>query len=479
MAADQPPLSPTTDQTGSAEDFRWQGFFQRCREPLFLLNRRRTILFVNHAWEMLTGIRLADARGLVCRRRREPRPDSSEPLQHALAPPPEAAAGKPTRARRLIPGTTTGPRWWDITYFPLEGPQGLLGILGRITAVSLEGTSASPLLPQRLVALRERLRQGYCLENLDSELPALRRVAEQVRLASQTAVPLLLCGEPGSGKEWIARTIHQEGPCRELTFAALDCARLPEAALDAVLFGLAGLLRRPGVGTVYFKEPSRMPRELQARLGELLQASGLANPGASGAPLPRILAGCGCDPLAEVRAGRLLGDLHYALTTLTIHVPPLRERQGDLPGLVERMLGRLRADHEGGAKDLAPTAWDVLRAHSWPGNLRELHTILAEAWSRAKGERIEVGDLPWHLHNPVPAEERALPLDTLLEQVERRLIVLALRKAGNNKTRAAEILSIWRPRLARRMEALGITDQEPGIKDPGPAAESEETAPGS
>ena len=130
-------------------DFRWQGFFQHCTEPLFVLGSRRTILFVNRAWEALTGVRLAEVRGQVCRRRRAPRPDSPEVLQHALAPPPEALAGKSTRVRRLITAGPGGPCWWDIHFFPVAGPQGLLGIIGRITSVAPQGVSGTVLLPDQ------------------------------------------------------------------------------------------------------------------------------------------------------------------------------------------------------------------------------------------------------------------------------------------------------------------------------------------
>jgi DNA-binding NtrC family response regulator len=133
----------------------------------------------------------------------------------------------------------------------------------------------------------------------------------------------------------------------------------------------------------------------------------------------------------------------------------------DLPTLVERMLVRL-ADSKLALKGLRAEALDVLRGHLWPGNLQELHTVLAEACHQAQGERIELNDLPWYLRNPAPPPERTLPLDTLLKQVERRLILLALQKARNNKTRAAEILAIWRPRLLRRMEALGIEGDQEG-----------------
>jgi DNA-binding NtrC family response regulator len=448
MAADSP-------VPAGADEFRWQGFFQRCQEPVFLLNGRRTILFVNRAWEALTEMPLAEARGLVCRRRREPRPDSPEILQHALAPPPEALAGKIVCVRRLLFGGPAGPRWWDVTFFPFKGPQGLLGMLGRIVPVAAEQTAGTPLLPERLVALRQRFRQGYSLESLDSQLPAMRRVAEQVRLACQTRSPVLVLGEPGTGKEWIARTLHQESADREKAFAALDCGKLPASALEAVLFGSL-LLSRAGVGVVYLKDPQDMPGELQARVADLLTTSGLE---AGGSIAPRLIAGCCGDAPADARASRLLPDLHYALSPLTIHVPPLRERLAELPLLVERMFTRL-AEGDQPVKGPSAEALDVLRGHLWPGNLQELHSVLAQACQQARGERIEVGDLPWYLRNPAPPPERNLPLDTLLEQVERRLILLALQKARNNKTRAAETLAIWRPRLLRRMEALGIETEK-------------------
>jgi DNA-binding NtrC family response regulator len=422
----------------------------------------------------MTGVSQADARGQVCRRRRDPRPESLEVLQHALAPPQEALAGKPTRVRRLVPGGLAGPRWWDVSYFPLAAADGLLGILGRITAVAPEGTPRAPLLPERLVALRERLRQGYSLEYVDNDVPAMRRVAEQMRLAAQTQAPVLLRGEPGSGKEWIARTIHQASPGRERSFAALDCSRLPEAALEAVLFGPAGLLRA-GIGTLYLKEPQRLPRELQARVLDLLATT-------STLPGLHVLAGCGSDPGEEVRTGKLLPDLHFALSTLTISLPPLRERLAELPILVERMLEQLRPEDDRVAKGLSAEAFDALRGHPWPGNLDELHTVLAEACIRAKGNQITVEQLPWYVRNLELPPEQPLLLDKLLEQVERRLILLALRKAHNNKTRAAEILGIWRPRLLRRMEALGIEEERGerrGTRDEGSEGAEQEPGAGS
>jgi DNA-binding NtrC family response regulator len=425
-----------------------------------VLGGRRTLLFVNRAWETLTGVPLAQARGQVCRRRREPEPNSLEPLLHVLAPPPEALAGKTVRLRRLIPGAGSGPRWWDITFLPLAGEQGLRGILGRVSPVSVDEAATTPLLPERLAGLREKARQAYSLEALDSERPALRRLAEQVRLAASSAIPVLLLGEPGTGKEWVARTIHQESSGRERAFAAVECGRLGVEVLEALLFNPAGLAWA-GVGTVFLKEPQRLPREQQAKLLGLLEVA--SSSGKAGQL--RFLAGSSAEPGEEVRAGRLLPELYLALSTLTISLPPLRERMQELPTFVERMLARLAETDEPGPKRLSGEALEILQGYAWPGNLTELQGVLAEAAGRAAAADIQPGDLPLYLRNPAPAPERNLPLDTLLEQVERRLILLALRKARNNKTRAAEILAIWRPRLLRRMEALGIkdeSDEEPG-----------------
>jgi DNA-binding NtrC family response regulator len=116
---------------------------------------------------------------------------------------------------------------------------------------------------------------------------------------------------------------------------------------------------------------------------------------------------------------------------------------------------------------LTPAAWEVLRAHTWPGNVAELYAVLAGACGRASAERIDAPDLPLHLRmgsKSAAAEERPLPLKELLEGAERRLIELALRRAGGNKSRAAELLAVWRPLLLRRMSALGIPDPTPKRK---------------
>jgi DNA-binding NtrC family response regulator len=308
-----------------------------------------------------------------------------------------------------------------------------------------------------MLALRQRTAQRYSFDQLASNLPVFGRVIEQVRLASQTHIPILLLGEPGTGKHWVARTIHHQGTMQEGTFVALDCARLPLPLLATLLVGASSLERRLCGGTRYLKDPSFLARELQIQLCTYL--------GANESNGARVIAGCSADPQEEIHAGRLVEELYCALSPLLISLPPLRSRQADLPALVERLLDRLNSGSERAVTGLTPEAWDLLRAYPWPGNLRELYAVLQSACQKTTSARIEASHLPASLRlavrlqqTPQPVLERPLRLDQVLEQAERRLIVAALRKAHGNRSRAAELLSIWRPRLLRRMEALGIDD---------------------
>jgi len=436
---------------------RWQALFQRSREPLFLLNRQRRVLFVNRAFEQLAGTTVGQARGLLCKRYKDFEGGSLKALGSGLSPTPEALSGQISRVRRLVPGPGAVRRWWDIDFFPLQDNQGLLGIIGKVTLVADIAAPQSAPLPEKLVAMRQRMAQHYGIDGLASELPALRRIAEQVRLAGQTAASVLIVGEAGTGKQWLARAIHYQGFSRERSFAALDCAALPAAAISAALFSPRGLAQRASIGTIYLGNVAGLPRELQDQLGDWLHENRVG--------APRLIGGLEHLATDEIKAGRLLETLAFALGTISISLPALRERRDDFPALLQRLLDRACNEAPRRLTGVTTEANDVLRGFSWPGNLRELYAVLAGACSRAKGAGLEMDDLPGYLRRSAavaeladrPAE-RSMPLDELLQQAERRLIVLALRAARGNKSRAAKLLSIWRPRLLRRMKELGIPD---------------------
>jgi DNA-binding NtrC family response regulator len=457
-------------EESNAEDFRWRAWFQRSSEPIFVLNRLRQVVFVNRAWETLTGIPLAQARRLACRHKRTITADDDRGhiLEHVLRPPEEVLGGKPGWTRRPVPGLPDNLRWWDIAFLPFKGPAGLLFILGRVTVAETTILSPATPVPEVAFALREIVNRRYNLESLASDLPVQSRVAEQVRLAAGVRVPVLLLGEPGTGKRWTARTIHALSRASGRPLVVLDCARLPSEVIAGILFSEGNLVSRVDAGSLYLREPSHLPRELQVRLCHILAAQDESHIGAGPGWLPRVLTGCATDPAADVRSGRLLDELYCRLSPLQIRLPPLRERREDLPRLVPAMLELAAELAEQRVTVLTTAAWDALRTHTWPGNLAELFHVLVLASRHAEGSRIDLGDLPLYLRldrKTAATVEKPLPLKTLLEQVERRLIALALRKTGGNKSRTADLLTIWRPLLLRRMEALGLGDKRKTEKD--------------
>jgi transcriptional regulator with PAS, ATPase and Fis domain len=443
-------------------EFGWQSLFQCSRQPLFLLDHQRRILLVNQAWESLTGLPGCQVRGQCAE------PGVPDAVLRALTPPVEVLDGRPARARRLIAGLDLARSCWDIDFFPLSNENDSFWILGRINPVNLDPASGPLVLSERLVALRDWASQQYRIDLLGADGPSLRQVADQVRLVAQNRVPVLLVGEPGTGKQWLARTIHHHGPNREKPFAALDCAHLPPEALTAVLFG-DGPGSKAAYGTLYLKEPGSLPRDLQSRLSLHLNSGETTRPTA-----PRWIAGSTVELEEEVRQGRLLEELRCSLSTVVIRLPPLRDRPADLPLLAEQLLER--GDNKDGRKvsGLTPAAWELMRAHRWPGNLRELYAVLTAALAHAAGEFIDVIDLPPSLRRAARLEQtldakdpRPLPLDRLLEEAERRLILLALERTRGHKARAADLLEIPRPRLFRRMKALGLRGPDEAVEEGG------------
>jgi transcriptional regulator with PAS, ATPase and Fis domain len=440
---DSPDLPPANDVR-----FRWQTLFQQTSEPLFFLNRQRRLLFANRAWETLTGLALVEVKGQVCRRR--PRgilADQEQMILGAMTPTPEALQGQPGQERRIV-SLGTAPAFWQLAFFPMMAGDQLVGILGKITVLARPEAGGGPPLSEKMLALRHRHAQHYRLEELPGETPVMNRLREQIRLAAQTRLQVLLVGSPGTGKHWVARAIHCLGPLREKTFASLDCASVPSNLLGDLLFRTD---HPSPFAFAYLHNLAALPRDLQERLQQRLETED--------EPVFRICAGLEQDPQEAVRSGNLLHDLYCRLSPLVLHLPALKERMEDFDLWIERLLPRACQAAEREVRGLNSEAIQLLRTYAWPRNLRELYDVLVGACLRAKGELIEPGDLPFYLrHAPLPVP-KPLSLDAILEQVERRLIVQALRLAKNNKSRAAELLTIWRARLLRRMENLGIEDQ--------------------
>jgi transcriptional regulator with PAS, ATPase and Fis domain len=429
-----------------ADEFRWQALFQHSRDAVFVLSRRRRLLFVNRAWEALTGHPAATARGLTCARRLTGGPLAD--LAQRLYPPAEVMEGRSARAVRPPPGADAGPPWWEIEYLPLTDESGVIAVIGKVSPACPSAVPAAPNVPAQWAAIRAQAAEHFRLDMIDAERqPTL---AAQVRLAAASRCPVYIVGKPGTGKHWLARAIHHASDRRHAPFATLDCADLPPAALR-------GVIQSATLGTVYLHEPAALPRELQAEV-----ASRLADDGDAG---PRIIAGSTAadDPKQPVFLGQMLPELYESLAVLVIPLPPLRARKDELPRLVDRMLKRVSAALGKQVEGLAADAWECVRAYGWPGNLRELYSTLLRAAARAANLEIMAADLPLAVRQtkvaaetPPPAQMKLPPLDTVLAEVERRMIRLALLQADGNQSKAAELLAVWRPRLIRRIKALGL-----------------------
>jgi transcriptional regulator with PAS, ATPase and Fis domain len=431
--------------TPSADErpFRWQALLHRAADAVFVLDRRRRLLFVNRAWEELTGFTSDAARGLVCRRPASVGADSppEEALAHTLTPPAEVSEGQPCRARRravnLPPATP--PRWWDIDFLPLRQDAGHL-VLGRIAPVAEDPLTSPTLaqLPERLVDLRQRRMRHYAFDLFDGRHPRMVRLVEQARIAATLETPVLIVGEPGTGKHTLARVLHAQSPRRDHGFVALDCRLLPPATV-------AEVLQAPGKGLLYLVSPECLPPDLQRSLCDDIPSGDV-----------RLVLGFRADPEEAVRAGRLLDRLFWRASVFRLDLVPLRQRHEDLPRLIERLLA------ERPLRGLTAEAREACAAYAWPGNLRELRSVLHDAADRAAGEWIDLPELPSPVRLALRLEReplmraRALDLERTLEAVESRLITLALRRADGNRTRAAELLGIPRARLLRRIEAFGL-----------------------
>jgi transcriptional regulator with PAS, ATPase and Fis domain len=441
--------SPRHDKPASAEKpFRWSVFFRAAPNPIFVLNPRQRILYVNSAWEALTGFTLDDVRGQPCRRRRaEAATERKDLLLASLAPPPSVRQGRLAEVRRRLP-TATGMALATVSFFPLQDAQGNARILGKVHLAKSEPVSTHPL-PDKLLALHDRVTRAHALEHLPANTPATARLHDQVRLAAGNRAPASIVGPVGAGKQWLARCLHHETFGLEKFFAAVDCERLPADAVAEIV--LSDFARPLPLGTIYLRAPERLPRDLQARLADRLDQE-------ADDSSPRYVAGFTTEPSELVRRGVLLADLDGRLGVTIMSLPALSERGADWPFLLESLLARASAAMDKPTPEVVPEAQQILSAHKWPGNLAELYRVLLAAYAHMNGARLEVADLPYYLRQGPAPPPASLPLDALLEKVERNLLALALRLAKNKKGKAAELLAIWRPRLVRRLEALGIKD---------------------
>jgi PAS domain S-box-containing protein len=444
--------------------FPLKSVLQHTREPLFWLSPENKLTWVNRAWEELTGHSAESVLGLVCHAHGPTRAGDVAGLAGSFYPPAESRAGRPAGEPTLIIHSSGERKWRRVDYWPMHNAKGtlvgMLGVVGPADAPTVMADSDAKRLRSELLEVRNRLHGRYGFDSLIGRGPAHRRLLDQVTAAAATTVPVLIVGESGTGKRLMARTIHQQGPRSSSPLLAFDCAALPAEVLKRELFGdrsddaAPPRLTLPEGATLLIGDVLELPRDLQGMLAGALD-QGI-----------KLLATTSGDHELALRAEQLRTDLYYALTSLVIRVAPLRERLSELPLLAQHLLERLNLRGARQRSGFSPDALAALTGYDWPGNLRELARVVDAAHQTGAGDLIEVDDLPADVRGnmaaaylPPPPPPPITPLDELLTQVERRLIEHAMQRAGQNKSRAAELLGISRPRLYRRIKELNLPDE--------------------
>jgi len=452
---------------------RLDQLLRHSREPAFWLSPELKVVWVNRAWEKFTGHAAGTVVGLLCRAHGPARDGDLTALAGSLFPPPEALAGRPAAARTLFVHPGGGRHWRRVDFWPFHDDDGailaLLGLVREPVEPRAEAAPEAADLRADLMEIRERLLGRYGLEGFVGRGAAHRRLLDQVIAAAATDVPVLLVGEPGTGRRHAARTIHRHSPRRMSPLLPVDCAALPPDALERALFrpgdggdgdgaGSPDRLAVPEGSTLLVSDVLDLPRDLQGRLCSALD------------PRVRLLATTAAEPEAALATERLRTDLFYRLTTFVVRLRPLRDRLDELPLLAQHFLEGSNQRNLRQRGGFQPDALRALLGYDWPGNLRELARVVEDAHARGDGHLVAADDLPasirGHLgaaYTAAVAPTPAAPLDDLLTQVERRLIESALLRSRHNKSRAAEILGISRPRLYRRIKELNLPD----VPDPG------------
>jgi DNA-binding NtrC family response regulator len=309
---------------------------------------------------------------------------------------------------------------------------------------------------------------------LVGESEPMRRLAETARRVGESnAGRVLLLGESGTGKALVARAIHGHSARAAGPFIEVNCASLPEALIEAELFGAekgaytgahqrrVGLVTLADGGTLFLDEVGELPLPVQAKLLHFLE-DGSYRPVGSGRALAsdaRVLAATNRDLAAEVKAGAFREDLYYRLDVVQVRVPALRERGRDVLLLARHYAARYAREEGCAAVQLDPLAEELLLRYPWPGNVRELRNLIERLTILAGGRTIGPADLPAEIVAPAPPplpapETRSIGNE--LADAERRLVESALRQAAGHRGKAATALGISRHALKRRMHRLGI-----------------------
>ncbi len=341
-------------------------------------------------------------------------------------------------------------------------------------------------LKQENAFLKNQITKSFNLESIIGKSPAITAVFDLIKLVAPASANVLIRGESGSGKELVARALHNSGVRKLKAFVPLNCTAIPENLLESELFGHVkgsftgalsdrkGLFEEADKGTLFLDEIGDLSLTLQAKLLRVLQDKQIRPVGSSTIKQidVRIIAATHRDLRVMVKDGTFREDLFYRLNVVPIRVPPLRERTEDIPLLVEAFISKFSALNNSKVKEISLEAMAMLLAHPWPGNVRELENVIERAMILSRGDSIEKSSVfDGALKEAKGSIEQLYTDRPLLETVEERYIKLVLGESGQSKEIAANVLGISRRTLYRKERSYGLVSEE----TPEPNEERDET----
>jgi DNA-binding NtrC family response regulator len=460
--------------------------FAAAAEPIYLLDDERTLVYCNAACCAWLGAAAEELIGQKCDFHSSSVAEPAVQRVAGLCPPAEAFSGQRLTAVVSHAAADTLYRR-NAEFIPLTDESGqcsaVLAIvaaqdlpIGNVEPRNIDDRDEPAALHARLAELHAQLRAHWQQDRLLGDSPAMNRVRAQVQLASQSTAAVVVVGPVGSGRQHVARAIHYAAAGAETTLTPLACATL---GVELLRSELARLLAgrdgsgQPAVNSLLLSDVQDLPAEVQSELAERL-----AGPACSVGLSPRhSMDSCpaasvriivtSTKPLDELaKRGEFRSDLACRLSTIVIHLPPLAARPEDIPLLAQMFLEELNARGGKQLSGFSPETLDQLAAYPWPGNIDELAAMVREAFDRAERPLIAPADLPQRIYLAAAAGRRPrrdvepIELESFLARIELEMIQRALRLAKGNKTKAARLLGLTRPRLYRRMVQLGLVQDE-------------------
>ena len=319
------------------------------------------------------------------------------------------------------------------------------------------------------IELRRQLDKRYGFENIIGHSPQMQRVFDVLGQVASTTATVLILGESGTGKELVAQALHQNSDRKERPFAAVNCAALSEGLIESELFGHVkgaftgavshkeGRFKYADGGTLFLDEVGDMPLDTQAKLLRVLENREVVPVGGneSQAVDVRLVAATNRDLRAMVKAGAFREDLLFRLQVISVDLPPLRDRAGDIPLLIEHFIGEFAEEHGKDVAGIGPEARAALVRYPWPGNVRELRNALENMVLLARSETLEVGDVPVHVLEGdavVPVTGGFDFTGRTLKETERELIAQNLVLFEGNREKTARSLGIGERTLYRKIK---------------------------